>query len=127
MLFRSDTFAHIDPQGRDQLARNRDRGDRLHALLQPLHAHPRVRHARRLGMVWAWDIDGVDSGFAGRFHRAAMAAGLLLRPIGATLYLMPSYLLTDDEQAFLADTTLTVLNAVLADGPCADLDAPAVP
>jgi adenosylmethionine-8-amino-7-oxononanoate aminotransferase len=114
-----DTFAHVDPQGRDQLARNRERAARLDALLHPLHQHPRVRHARHLGMVWAWDIADVDAGFAGRFHRAAMDAGLLLRPIGPALYLMPSYMLTDDEQDFLAETTLSVLNQVLADSPVA--------
>jgi adenosylmethionine-8-amino-7-oxononanoate aminotransferase len=127
-----DTFAHIDPQGLDQLARNGQRAARLDALLQPLHQHPRVRHARHLGMVWAWDITDVDAGFAGRFHRAAMDAGLLLRPIGASLYLMPPYTLSDDEQAFLAETTLAVLDQVLADGASSDpaastLHTPAMP
>ena len=122
-----DTFASVDAQGRDQLARNRVRADRLDGLLQPLHQHPRVRHARRLGMVWAWDITGVDAGFAARFHRAAMDEGLLLRPIGATLYLMPPYLLSDDEQQFLADTTLAVLDQVLAQTPMTGTDDPAMP
>jgi len=123
-----DTFAQCDAQGQDQLMRNRARAERLDALLQPLHQHPRVRHARRLGMVWAWDIADVDASFAQRFHRAAMAAGLLLRPIGATLYLMPPYLLDDAEQAFLAHTTLAVLNEVLAaDAGAALAPEPAVP
>ncbi len=118
-----DTFAHIDPQGLDQLAHNRVRAARLDALLQPLHRHPRVRHARHLGQVWAWDIADVDAGFSARFHRAALDAGVLLRPIGSSLYVMPPYTLSDTEQDFLADATLSVLDLVLADTPPASSQA----
>ena len=86
----------------------------LHLLLPP-SLHPRVRHARHMGMVWAWDIDTAEPSFAQRYHRAALAEGLLLRPIGHTLYVMPPYVLTPDDQRCLAEGLLRVLDAVLAD------------
>ena len=62
-------------------------------LFAPLAHHPRVRHARQLGMIWAWDVDDRRPDFARRYHRQALARGLLLRPIGSTLYVMPPYVL----------------------------------
>ncbi|MFN3617155.1 MAG: adenosylmethionine--8-amino-7-oxononanoate transaminase [Aquabacterium sp.] len=110
-----DTFAARDAQGRDVLARNREAAHRFNALIQPLNQHPRVRAHRHIGMIWAWDIDTTDPGFAARYHRAALQAGLLLRPIGHTLYVMPPYVLTEADQRHLAEGLVTVLNRVLAD------------
>ncbi|WP_290873441.1 adenosylmethionine--8-amino-7-oxononanoate transaminase [Aquabacterium sp.] len=110
-----DTFAARDEQGRDVLVRNREAAARFTRLTQPLSQHPRVKAARHLGMIWAWDIDVTEPTFAARYHRAAMDAGLLLRPIGSTLYVMPPYVLSDADQVFLAEGLLSVLNAVLAE------------
>jgi adenosylmethionine-8-amino-7-oxononanoate aminotransferase len=68
-----------------------------------------------LGMVWAWDVDVAEPTFAARYHRKAMDKGLLLRPIGSTLYFMPPYVLTPEDQAFLAEGALAVLNETLAE------------
>jgi adenosylmethionine-8-amino-7-oxononanoate aminotransferase len=97
------------------LARNAALASAFTTLLAPLSHHPRVRAARHLGMIWAWDIDTQDPGFAMRYHRAALNAGLLLRPIGNTLYLMPPYCLTDADQQFAAERMVQVLEHVLAD------------
>jgi adenosylmethionine-8-amino-7-oxononanoate aminotransferase len=110
-----DTFAARDAQGRDVLARNQEAAERFTRLTQPLTGHPRVKAFRHIGMVWAWDIDVAEPTFAARYHRAAMDAGLLLRPIGSTLYVMPPYVLSEADQAFLADGLLRVLDTVLAE------------
>ena len=103
----------------DMLAHNRVTAAQLTARLAPLTAHPRVRHARHLGMVWAWDIETTLPDFARRYSRHALAHGLLLRPIGHTLYLMPPYAIdasTDDGSgAFLAKQALAALEATLAE------------
>ena len=97
----------------DSLQANRQLAQELSTAFVPLTQHPRVRHARHLGMVWAWDIDTTLPHFAQRYHAAARARGLLLRPIGHTLYCMPPYMLNADEVQHLASQTLTALEDCL--------------
>ena len=113
------------------LATNLERGAMIHAHFAPLHAHARVRHARRLGMIWAWDIADAPPDFARRYARHALREGVLLRPIGATLYAMPPYVLEDDTAAHLARGALAALEATLAEGdahgPASGLEERALP
>lgn len=99
----------------DALARNRATAQVLDALLAPLSAHPRVRHARRQGMIWAWDITTSLPDFARRYQGHALALGLVLRPIGKTLYFMPPYVLDDEAMQHLAHGALAALEATLAE------------
>jgi adenosylmethionine-8-amino-7-oxononanoate aminotransferase len=66
-------------------------------------------------MIWAWDVHTTLPDFARRYHRHAMARGLLLRPIGTTLYAMPPYVLDDEAVQHLAVNALAALNATLAE------------
>ncbi len=101
----------------DALARNRRTAQALDALLAPLTAHPRVRHARRQGMIWAWDIETPLPDFARRYQGHALARGLVLRPIGKTLYFMPPYVLDDEAMQHLAHGALAALEATLSEEP----------
>lgn len=98
----------------DVLARNRVNAERLSVLAEPITQHPRVKAHRHIGMIWAWDIDTADAGFAARFHRTALDEGLLLRPIGNSLYFMPPYVLSEADMRHLVDGTLRTLDRVLA-------------
>jgi adenosylmethionine-8-amino-7-oxononanoate aminotransferase len=98
------------------LERNRTRAARLTQALQPLATHPRVRHFRQRGMIWAFDAvldDAAAATFPRRFFATGLQHELLLRPIGRTVYLMPPYILDDEEIDGLAARTLAVFNAVL--------------
>lgn len=101
----------------DVINRNRRRADRLTQALAPLAAHPRVRHFRRRGMIWAFDAmfdDATEAAtFARRFFTQALSHELLLRPIGRTVYLMPPYVLNDEEIDLLAARTLAVFEQVI--------------
>ena len=79
---------------------------------EPIANHPRVRHFRSTGMIWAFDIDTDDPHFARRFFTAALDRELLLRPLGNTVYFMPPYVIGDPEIAFLAARTAELLNAL---------------
>src|SRR6185369_7863941 len=92
-----------------QLERNRTTAGRLNDAVRVLDAHPALTKARRLGMIWAWDARGDDPLFARRFHRAALDEGLLLRPIGRTLYFMPPYVIDDEAIGLLVQGTLRAL------------------
>lgn len=97
----------------DALQCNQATAQRISAAFAPLTAHPRVRHARHLGMVWAWDIDTTLPDFAQRYHLAALRHGLLLRPIGHTLYCMPPYVLSDADITHLGQAALAALEDIL--------------
>jgi adenosylmethionine-8-amino-7-oxononanoate aminotransferase len=102
----------------DVLVRNRSRAARLTQALAPLAAHSRVRNFRTRGMIWAFDADIENAGDASRFSRRiftrALEQELLLRPIGRTVYLMPPYILDDDELVLLASRTQAVFESVIA-------------
>ena len=94
----------------DVIAGNRARARRWADLLAPLAARPNVRDFRQCGMIFAWEVDTQRPDFARWCFAEALAAGLLLRPIGRTVYLMPPYILTDDEVALLATRTQAIVD-----------------
>ena len=102
----------------DVLAQNRVRAERITAALAPLARHAQVRNFRQRGMIWAFDAIEDDAAraatFSRRFFGSAVENELLLRPIGRTVYLMPPYILDDEEIAGLAARTLTVFNHTMA-------------
>jgi adenosylmethionine-8-amino-7-oxononanoate aminotransferase len=98
----------------DVIARNERLAHELDAVFAPLSQHSRVRHARRLGMVWAWDVADAPPSFARGFHRHALARGVLLRPIGNTVYAMPPYAIDAESGAWLAKGALAALDEALA-------------
>lgn len=66
-----------------------------------LASHPHVRRPRVLGTVAAFDLAGEKSGYLsdrgpllGAF---ALARGVLLRPLGDVVYVLPPYAITDEQ------------------------------
>jgi adenosylmethionine-8-amino-7-oxononanoate aminotransferase len=98
----------------DALVRNRELARAIDHAFEPLNRHSRVKHARHLGMIWAWDIEDATANFAREYFRHAMDRGLLLRPIGNTLYAMPPYVLDDEAIEHLGRNALAALDATLA-------------
>lgn len=104
--------AVLDRFDAGQLEANRIQADALARAFAPLA--PRVQHLRQRGMILAFDVPDAPPRFAERFHLAARAHELLIRPIGSTVYLMPPYLIDDATAAFLVDAVTKTLNDVLA-------------
>lgn len=97
----------------DTLTVNRRKAQKITAALAPLAAHPQVAHLRQRGMIAAFDVSTDDPHFSRRFYRAALDAGALLRPIGNTVYLMPPYVVGDDEIALLGQVAGQALEIAL--------------
>ncbi|GJH18549.1 adenosylmethionine--8-amino-7-oxononanoate transaminase [Caballeronia novacaledonica] len=95
------------------LAENRRKSALLHEALQPLLEHERVRNLRQRGTIFAFDVDIDDKTFSRRFFANALKRELLMRPIGTTVYMMPPYILSDDELLLLAQRTRDTLDATL--------------
>jgi adenosylmethionine---8-amino-7-oxononanoate aminotransferase len=90
---------------------NRARAGRLTAAAGAIADHPSVRHFRSTGMIWAFDVETADPGFARGFFERALERELLLRPLGNTVYFMPPYVITDDEIGILTARTAALLDA----------------
>jgi adenosylmethionine-8-amino-7-oxononanoate aminotransferase len=94
------------------LEANRSKQILLTERAQGIASHPRVRHWRNTGMIWAFDVETEDPAFARRFHAAALERELLLRPLGRTVYFMPPYVIEPPEIELLVERTAALLDAV---------------
>ncbi len=106
-------LATLDIFGEDDvLERNRQKAAQMNNCATRLAGHPRVKHLRNRGMIWAFEVDGVTPDFARSFCARAQERELLLRPLGNTVYFMPPYVISEDECEFLVERTLDILDQV---------------
>jgi len=98
---------------RDQpvLERNRGTAAKMAASVAHLRDHPHVGEIRQRGMIlaielvkeraartpWPWEE---RRGL--RIYRHALERGVLLRPLGTTIYFMPPYVIEEEEIGLLA-------------------------
>lgn len=77
------------------------------AQLQRFRSDPRFAGVRQLGTIAALDLnDGGDGYLAAagpKLYRAFMERGVLLRPLGNTIYVMPPYCITEAELGLVYD------------------------
>ena len=72
-----------------------------------------ISNARNIGMIWAFDLEEVTKKTLKKISMKAIDRGLLIRPIGQTIYFMPPYVINHDEIDFMIDTTLEVIESSL--------------
>ncbi len=75
--------------------------------------HPKLTNIRVTGTIAAMDIVTNAPGYLNQLsltiRKRAISLGLLLRPLGNVLYLMPPYCITDEELAFVYQGIRTIL------------------
>ncbi len=96
------------------LQQNAQRDAYLAQQVAPLFNHPRVRHGRRRGMIWACDVVDAPQDFSRRWVRRAWAHGVLARPIGSTLYGMPPLNARDEDLSWVVERLMLALDEVLS-------------
>jgi adenosylmethionine-8-amino-7-oxononanoate aminotransferase len=74
-----------------------------------LREHPKVKHFRNRGMIWAFEVDSPHADFAQRCFTLALQHEILLRPMGNTVYFMPPYVISEAEMDLLVERTLLVI------------------
>ncbi|MBC3873652.1 adenosylmethionine--8-amino-7-oxononanoate transaminase [Undibacterium sp. LX15W] len=106
----------------DVLLQNRVKAAAITQALQPLAQHAQVKHFRQQGMMWAFDAvfdnekdESAAKTFSRRFFTQALQEELLLRPIGNTVYLMPPYILNQEEISLVGERMLKVFNQVMGE------------
>jgi adenosylmethionine-8-amino-7-oxononanoate aminotransferase len=108
----------------DVLGQNRQRAQWLQAGFAPLAGDERVEHLRQRGTIVAFDVREPWAGarFAERFHLAGRANGLLIRPIGRTVYVMPPYVLDEALAGWLTERVRRTLDDVTLHTAPSDAD-----
>ncbi|MBC8021557.1 MAG: adenosylmethionine--8-amino-7-oxononanoate transaminase [Burkholderiales bacterium] len=96
----------------DVIAANERKAARFFEMASPLAHHPHVRDFRHLGMIWAFEVAAGAPDFAARAFELALSRGVLLRPIGNTVYFMPPYVAGEAEFAMLVDAGLAIVDAL---------------
>jgi len=94
----------------DILERNRGTASYLNRRAEEIRSRAGVEHFRNTGMIWAFDVRGAGPGFARDFSRRAVEAGVLLRPLGATVYWMPPFGIEEAEVDFLVEAVGRLLD-----------------
>ena len=72
--------------------------------------HEKVRNFRQRGMVLAFDVPRLAGAKSREFRSLALNRGLLLRPLGASLYFMPPYVITMEQIAFASTQIKELIN-----------------
>lgn len=75
--------------------------------------HLPIEHLRQQGMIVAFDVKSKNVHFSHDCYAAALKNGLLIRPIGHTVYFMPPYTIQESEIDFMLDTTLKSLQLAI--------------
>ncbi|MBT0960181.1 adenosylmethionine--8-amino-7-oxononanoate transaminase [Denitromonas iodatirespirans] len=96
---------------RANIARAQALGDAVRAAFG---GHPAVRHLRQRGMIVAFDVDTPRPDFAQRFFAAGLDHGVLLRPLGKTVYFMPPYIVDAADIAHLVNGASAALQHALS-------------
>lgn len=82
--------------------------EKMHAARLPaLAAHPRVADVRQIGSVAAIELAVPDAGYLSslrpRLYAYYLSRGVLLRPLGNVVYILPPYVIRPDELNFVYD------------------------
>jgi adenosylmethionine-8-amino-7-oxononanoate aminotransferase len=108
----SAALATLDIFEQEQvLLGNRLKAQYLNAQLGKFADLP-IKHLRHRGMIWAFDTDFPPDKqvlFRQHFYTQALQRGLLLRPIGNTVYWMPPYTISEEEMDYMLIQTQAAL------------------
>jgi adenosylmethionine---8-amino-7-oxononanoate aminotransferase len=93
--------------------------ERTHAERLPaLKKHPAVGDVRAIGTVAAIEIEAEDAGYLSKMrpflYDFFLKKGVLLRPLGNVVYILPPYVITPDELHFVYDVIASALDRLPA-------------
>lgn len=86
--------------------------------LNELQTDPRIANLRQLGTISAFELADLQPGYladvALKLRARLLERGVLLRPLGSTVYIMPPYCTTKDELRFVYNALSEAVDEVLA-------------
>ena len=101
-------------ENENYLVKNQALSQQLHESFVWVKDDIRIQDVRQLGTIFAFDIKPhiAPPQFSKIFYAKALEHGLLIRPIGHTVYVMPPYILTKEQIDFLSSVVQSTLNDV---------------
>lgn len=109
----SAALATLDIFEREQtIISNRQKSQFMNTQLQSLANFP-IQHMRNAGMIWAFDVPHQSADFQQRVYQEALNRGLILRPVGSTIYIMPPYVINEQEMIWLTEQIIDVLKVCI--------------
>ena len=90
------------------LENNRKKSAYINTKMQAFNYLP-IKYLRDIGMIFAFDVMTKNKQFQQQFYTAALVQGLLLRPIGNTVYFMPPYIICEAEIDYLVNHTVKII------------------
>ena len=94
------------------IEKNQEKSVYIQAKMQTLATLP-IAHLRHQGMIHAFDVQTKNAQFSRDCYAAALNLGLLIRPIGNTVYFMPPYTINEAEIDFMVHATLNIIKQVI--------------
>jgi adenosylmethionine-8-amino-7-oxononanoate aminotransferase len=84
---------------------------------ETIASHPRVARVRQRGTLLAFDLNvGEQTSYFNHVrdyaYRFMLERGVLMRPLGNVLYLMPPYCTTDEQLAYVNDQIIALLDSL---------------
>jgi len=98
----------------DYLSKNQNLTGYLKDAFSWVEQDARAMNFRQLGTILAFDIKSglITPRFSKDFYAKGLEHGLLIRPIGNKVYVMPPYILNHDQVQFLGSMVQSTLNSV---------------
>jgi adenosylmethionine-8-amino-7-oxononanoate aminotransferase len=97
----------------DILQKNHGTSDFIWQHIQAVNDLP-IQYLRRKGMIFAFDVVSSNATFSRDCYAEALRQGLLIRPIGNTVYLMPPYTINHEEIQHSLQAILSSVSKALA-------------
>jgi adenosylmethionine-8-amino-7-oxononanoate aminotransferase len=96
------------------LEKNKVFANQLSKAFEWVRNDARTIHLRQLGTILAFDVlpEFTSPKFSKEFYARALEIGMLIRPIGNTVYVMPPYILSDEQIIQLSSLVQLTLNKV---------------
>lgn len=93
----------------DVINQNKIKSEYINSLWQGFAEFKSVKNIRHQGMVFAFDIEHPNTRFGLEIYIKALEFGLLLRPLGNTIYFMPPYVINNDEINYVISSIKEIL------------------
>ena len=83
-----------------------------------LQQHKKVENVRQMGTILAWELK-TDQGTSyfnetgKKIYNEFLSRGIIMRPLGNVMYLVPPYCITSEELDFIYENIIDVLNLFL--------------